>query len=359
MREYRYGPVTVEIDGALIRLSIEKDDYFVEYPVSVEHVEKRYIDILVWLLFWGHGINAQVNGIDAPDYVARGESFAPASDKVMLSYSAGADSTAAAILYPAQPVLIERTYAPAYMRRALGIAEKIGALVVRTDAEKARLRLGKTHGFNVGLGYASVLAPLAGVLGIGEITFGAVWDDVAFYYGDRLERADITGRTAKIRKLAAQGGLELSYPVAGISEVWTTHIAATGLQPYSSCHGDGDQHCLACYKCLRKEGIQGRKLSDAAFKKLTPILNKRPLKMAASTIYGLQKAGYGISQFDAIDVSFCDRYSMEHYEAYATPRCRQAVIAELAKRGIQPQTPQDSQNIDRFITAVNNLQDLK
>jgi hypothetical protein len=81
--------------------------------------------------------------------------------------------------------------------------------------------------------------------------------------------------------------------------------------------------------------------------KIMPILKKKPLKMAASTIYGIQKAGYSGFHFDRfldIDVSFCERVDVEMLNS----------TGGVLLPGHLPHTEQDKENIRTFVETINN-----
>jgi hypothetical protein len=118
--------------------------------------------------------------------------------------------------------------------------------------------------------------------------------------------------------------------------------------------------CGHCYKCFRKLGTLGQQL-DFKDKKIKEFiihyLKQRPLKMAASTVYGIQKARYNLPEFErymGVDVSFCDRYNDNLTKQYNTPESYKMMVAKFKEIGIQKQTSKDLENINKFVEFIRN-----
>ncbi|TRZ51142.1 MAG: hypothetical protein D4S01_05400, partial [Dehalococcoidia bacterium] len=67
---------------------------------------------------------------------------------------------------------------------------------------------------------------LVNILKIKNITFGGIFDDVAFWYGEpfSFNSTSNPGRTEYIRKILQMVGLDMIFLFAGVSEVLTTQI---------------------------------------------------------------------------------------------------------------------------------------
>jgi hypothetical protein len=375
MRVIRYQLnelVTVLLNGQALALKLRGKAFRAKFHCDIEDAPAERVDLMVWLSLFGMGINHREAGLDVPEFWLTGRRVQGAGGKgAVLGYSAGADSTAALALRAySTPVMLRRTYCPEYQKSQYRIALKIGAQVVGTNFELIRKEVtGKPHGFNIGIGYAGLLALCAHRFDANEITLGVVWDDLSFFYGDPFVYNSTTCRTSRIMDIMRAAGIDLSYPTAGISEALTTTIASESAFPVSSCHGSangesgevvraGKNACGACYKCLRKFGIAGERISDENAARLwAKIMLKRPIKMAASTIYGIQRGKYAQPYFDRykdIDVTFCDRYSQEYLRAFCSARTAAIVEQDLMRRGIKPQSQADAIRIARFVDVIND-----
>lgn len=341
-----------------------KVNYFsATYGVDIFNMPKDHIDLMVWILFFGYGINpnkqtANFRNFDLPPGAIP---VNPKLDKgVLLSYSGGADSTAALMLLPSKPIMILKPHNQDYMKfQDKTLAEKLGPeFIVNTDFELIRKKVfNKPEGFNIGIGYISVLIPLLHALKADTISLGVVWDDVAFSYTKELKYVpNHYGRIDFIKNVLLNYGIKLSFPTAGISEVITSNIAEKSGLNYSSCHYTDKKHCGKCYKCLRKLGFQGKKINfnDPQIKNMMyRIINKKPLKMAASTVFGFQSGKYKIEKYDQVDVSFCMRYHEDVIRKYNPPEIAEHLMKTLSDMGINPSNEDDKLAIDEFVKIVN------
>lgn len=275
------------------------------------------------------------------------------SGKTLISYSGGTDSTALLYHTGGIPVHITRSYWPEYETRQIRACNHVGAHQITTDFERVREIYTGRHGFNIGVGYASMYIPLLPLFRCSEIAFGVVFDDLAFHYGDefRFNNTFHNSGLYIIRDILHTYGIEITCPLAGYSEILTIQIAKkSGIQNYSSCHTVGDEDaCRSCYKCFRKEAIKGRPLNwddKAIRKKIMAFLKKKPLKMAASTVYAIQQANYPheiFRRYDDIDVSWCNRVN--------EPLTRQ--FSKQEKSAYPWQTEADQKSIQKFVETMN------
>ena len=318
--------------------------FLTQMGMSLQSVPKAYYDLLMFILFY----DLETIDIDS--------SFTDLSgcDQTIISYSGGVDSTAL-LSFGGIPVHITRVYQPMYEQKQIKAVEYIDAYQVHTNFEKIReLYIGK-HGFNVGVGYAALYIPLLPLFKANRISLGVVFDDLAFNFGDPFSyNTDFTHtRLYKIREKLRTKEIDIVLPLAGYSEVLTTRITNSGpYKHFSSCHTPGDeQKCLQCIKCFRKEGAMGRKIplnTATAKRKIMPFFKKYPLKMAAVTVYAIQKAGYKgkfWQRYQDIDVSFCERVNRtlteQFYDGSKLP-------------GFSWQTSEDAERIKRFVDFIND-----
>jgi hypothetical protein len=271
------------------------------------------------------------------------------------------DSTAALLLYPGiVPVYLTRSFRPEFDLSQMNAVDKAGALVVDTDFEMIYdvYRPGG-YGYNMGDGYMAVMFPLVNKLKIRNITFGGIFDDVAFWYGEPFTfNTDLKpGRYNGIRNVLSCYAIGYVHILAGVSEVLTTRFVhhSAFRDVACSCHvpGLGSNHCRECYKCFRKLGILGQQIRITDL--ILSVLKHKPLKMAASTIYGIQRAKYKnkcLKKYMDVDVSWLERYNDEQMRWYNTEQTYNEMVANLTERGIEKQTPEDIASIEKFVGFI-------
>ena len=150
----KYNSARVTISDRTVLVKYRDRVFTSVYPMSVEAMPVHHVDVMIWLLLWGHGVSPVVNGMEVPEYFAVGADHSrPNTGKSLLCYSAGADSTAAMAIYPSTGAIIRRIYDRLYNATQVAMADAMGVLVIDSDFELARMLLGKSHGFNIGCGY--------------------------------------------------------------------------------------------------------------------------------------------------------------------------------------------------------------
>ena len=367
--------VLVTINQNVLTLTVKGRPFTATYPkeFNLEGVGSKYWDLMLWMLFYGFGLQKEVTiggfltELPAVDSVFTDDK--KLGGNVLLSYSGGQDSTAVYIAMPHSiPVFIDRSFNSVYTANQKKAVKAIPeAITVKTDFEMIRTCFKDKYGFNHGMGYAAMLIPLVELLDARYLSFGAVWGDMGFWYspagltyvGDAQQT-----KILSIFKVFRAFGIEPIYPIAGLSEVWTTQLVQESRfkNLACSCHLQiKTNYCGACYKCLRRRGYLGHQLNlnDPSIRKMVShFLGKKPLKMAPLTVYGIQKAkynlpGFDLSRFDKIDVSFCDRYNDTMTRLYNDPPTYDHMIRFFRERGISPQTDRDRQSIDLFCNIIN------
>jgi hypothetical protein len=359
MRNYkikRYSGIVKEFalyvyENKLI-LQVDGFEYTAKYPWIKEDytlldVNEKLFDLMMFVLLY------KLDTIKLPEV----ESLVEDCYENVVSYSGGVDSTAALYLTGGVPIHIYRSFNENYENRQIRACDEVGALRVVTDFERVREVYGLRHGFNVGCGYASMYIPVLPILEANTIALGIVFDDLAFNYSDPFTYNQNFEKSGlfHISQVLSEYEIFITCPVAGLSEVLTVDIAdRSGIKSFSSCHTVGsDNSCLECYKCFRKEGIRGRKLdvdNPDIFKNLIRILQKKPLKMAASTIYAIQKAGYTqpiFQRYMNIDVSWCERINEP-----ITKMFNHGWILDFNNHEIQ--TENDHDKIIEFVSMIND-----
>lgn len=379
MKTYIYklkqNTVTINVTDKRIDLNVCGKNYFADYPERIEDEPQYLFDLLIWILFYGFDENHTDKWgdyeIEIPEFIAKKTpTIVPQHSKILLSYSGGVDSTAIYLaIKHLEPVLLNiyRSYEPVFNFNQQQVIQQTGCKYITTDFERIRLNYkGKAHGFNIGTGYMSMYFPLVNIYDIKYITFGTVFDDVGFWYGEPFKFNGFNknlGRNDFINHVLSLVNLQQVFLFAGISEVWTVKLAnnSTLKDTVCSCHTEEmtSKLCLHCYKCFRKLGMVGQKIpyKQVITDNIPHILTQKPLKMAASTIYGMQK-GYrdepDFQKYMDIDVSFLDRWCDAMQKRHNSPETYRLMAGIFEKLGIQKQTDEDERRIVKFVEQINN-----
>ena len=267
-----------------------------------------------------------------------------------LAFSGGVDSAAAMCLMPERTLLfyheragfesqLNHENAYQFIRH---LTEKEGrpVVTVKSNHELLRTMNGKSPGFTTDYACAVHVILLADHYGLDSIATGMPLENSYLFHGQRFRNFGESRFWKKHAPLFDRIGLSIYQPVMGCSEIINRLIVdANG-------YGDLAQSCLRakagttcgeCWKCFRKNSILGK--SYTMSNEITTFLSKQPLKMAASTIYSIQrlkergKADPILNQFEHIrplleeNVSFLDHYYApaldllpEKYKSYTAIR---------------------------------------
>lgn len=347
--------ITVSINTNTFYISTNKYTYYARYPFDITYIPKHHIDLMVWILFYGYGENKIVNSCEVPECYEQSimDKF---GDKEILCFSGGIDSTAVYLINNPVPVFLKRNYDETYFKNQINICNKIKANIVENDMELIRKEYGLAQGFNIGCGYLALLIPFVFYYNARNISFGVVFDDLAFRYSEYLEYNDFSKwhKTKNMFKILKEYGINIVYPLSGLSEIYTTKIVNNSVLKdlASPCHVSmTGNYCKECFKCFRKLGVLEQQINISD--KIYNILSKKPLKMACSTVYGIQKAKYNIERlkrYNDIDVSFLDRYNKDIMKYFCDSEKMQIKFKEL---GIEPQNENDKMLIDKFVKFIN------
>ena len=255
-----------------------------------------------------------------------------------LAFSGGIDSAAAMALMPEETVLLynersgiegklDHTNALRFFEH---IAAESGRIVHRIASNHEQLRLdqGKSVGFSTDYACAVQAILLADHFSLDSIATGMPLENSYLFHGHKFREFSDSWFWKHYAPMFESIGLPLYQPVAGCSEVVNLDIVvAAGWDGWAqSClrSTKGGQVCGACWKCFRKNTLQGTpfSLSDEIRKFLT----KEPLKQAASTLYSIQRIGPSLEGSDIKtsfphltpmlerDWSFLERYHDEALE---------------------------------------------
>jgi chondroitin synthase len=217
-----------------------------------------------------------------------------------LAFSGGVDSTAAMMLMPPETVLIynERIGLKSILdhTNALRFIDELAkhgrpVLRVQSDHEGIRLDHGKPAGFSTDLAGAVQVILLADYFDLGYLAMGMPLENAYLFHG-HTGRDFIQTRFWKFHsKIFSKAGLELYYPVAGLSEFANQRLVESEeIGRYAqSClrSNQSGEVCGQCWKCFRKNSMRGRDIRLEG--ETLSFLGKRPLKQAASTLYAIQR----------------------------------------------------------------------
>lgn len=368
--------IQVTISDCYINLHLNGQTYFATYWGYMEDVEKDLIDAMVFILFYGLGENRlakyDTRITEVPAFMDSGIALHTLKQRerygnIIVSFSAGVDSSALLTMLPRHklfPVFLDRSYDKVYTANQLRMINHMATpLTIPNDFERIRMDYGRPHGFNIGIGYAALLIPLVDKLRARHIVFGSILDDTGFYYKDELRYGFNLrwSRSRQIFDILREIGVALSFPMAGLSEIHTVRRVAESaeLSLASSCHVPCNTSCMACYKCFRKQGILGKQLdmtNPAIEKRILQILRKKPLKMASSTVYGIQKARYlhpFFERYHKLDVDFLHRVDMDLARFYNDDQILELMEREFYRMGLCAMTSYDYGCIKIFCDEIN------
>jgi hypothetical protein len=224
----------------------------------------------------------------------------PMGERASLSFSAGSDSTAAALVMPSHTLLgyhrrsFESILDHRNARRLidyLNNTREREVVQIESNHELIRTHHGKPGGFSSDFACAVHLILLADHFGLGAIGFGMPLDNTYLWKGRKFRRFEETDYYIYWTKRFADAGLDLLFPIASISEAGALMVVKKSpwLEHLNSCmRGDGKQGCGRCWKCFHKNGPLGRPF-DINAREIQTFLNKRPMPTATHALWALQK----------------------------------------------------------------------
>jgi len=216
-----------------------------------------------------------------------------------LAFSGGVDSTAAMCVMPENTVLgyhqrdFESLLDHTNAIRMIGHLREQGKEIhiIQSNHELIRTLHGNPAGFSSDYACAVHLILLADHLDIGAIAVGMPLENSYLFGGYKYRSFTNTWFWKLYAPLFKSVGLELIQPISGCSEILTMKIVQSqGLEQYSqSCLRSSipGEVCGKCWKCFRKNSLLG--LPWEMSNEIKTFLAKRPLKMAVSTLYSIQK----------------------------------------------------------------------
>ena len=218
-----------------------------------------------------------------------------------LSFSAGTDSTAAAMVMPKDTILgyhrrtldsiLDHRNAEALLSRLKNEGRFI--LDVPSNHELIRTYHYKQIGFSTDFACATHLILLSDLYDIGAIAFGMPLDNTFLWKGRKYRNFSEIEYFQYWSKRFNSVGLDLLLPIAGISEAGCIRICEkAGISEYmNSClRGDGKNGCGSCWKCFHKNGPLGRPF-DIKAREIQTFLHRSPLPTATHALWALKQLG--------------------------------------------------------------------
>lgn len=237
-----------------------------------------------------------------------------------LAFSGGVDSTAAMCLMPQRTVLFygERAGFETQLKHDNAnrfidyLQNEIGRPVIKikSNHELIRTKDGKSPGFSTDYACAVGAILCADLFELDSIGTGMPLENSYFFHGQKFREFPEGWFWKHYSPLFANVGLPIYQPVSGCSEVVNAIIVEKhGFAKYAqSClRASAGEVCGACWKCFRKNTLNGYEFIFS--NEIETFLSKRPLKMAISTLYMLQKIN-GEEVFDEIIQRFPDLNKM-------------------------------------------------
>ena len=217
-----------------------------------------------------------------------------------LAFSAGVDSTAAMCLMPDRTLLFyhERSGIETIMNHENAnrfinhLIEEEGRPVIRVKSnhEISRTIGGKSPGFTTDYACAVHVILLADHYDLDSLATGMPIENSFLFHGQKFRDFKETYFWKKHSKLFESIGLQIYQPVMGCSELVNRQIVDSfgyGEFAQSCLRAPAGKSCGACWKCFRKNTLIGKSFTMS--NEISTFLSKKPLKMAASTIYSIQK----------------------------------------------------------------------
>ena len=217
-----------------------------------------------------------------------------------LAFSAGVDSTAAMCLMPDRTLLFyhERSGIETIMNHENAnrfinhLIEEEGRPVIRVKSnhEISRTIGGKRPGFTTDYACAVHVILLADHYDLDSLATGMPLENSFLFHGQKFRDFKETYFWKKHSELFESIGLPIYQPVMGCSELVNrqiTDLFGYGELAQSCLRATAGKNCGQCWKCFRKNTLIGKSFTMS--NEISTFLGRKPLKMAASTIYSIQK----------------------------------------------------------------------
>ena len=224
----------------------------------------------------------------------------PLGKNPSLAFSAGTDSSAASLVMPDHTILgYHRRDFKSLVdhRNADRLIDHINrqrdnkVVDIASNHELIRTYHGLQIGFSSDFASGVHLILLADHYDIGALAFGTPLDNTWLAKGRRFREFSETQYFQYWSKRFHSAGIELYFPIAGISEAGAMKICEKSsiIEFMNSClRGNGLEGCGKCWKCFHKNGPLGRGF-DFNSAEIQTFINRTPLPTATHALWALQR----------------------------------------------------------------------
>ncbi len=291
------------------------------------------------------------------------EKSRPLGQQPSLAFSAGTDSTAAAIVMPEQTILgyhrrsfeslLDHRNADTMLTHMIETKKKT-VVDVPSNHEILRTFHHKQIGFSTDFASATGLVLLADHLDIGAIGFGTPLDNTWLAKGRIFRDFAATPYYEYWTQRFLDAGIELLFPIASFSEAGAMMICEKeGILPFlNSClRGNGLEGCGKCWKCFHKNGPFGRPF-DIKAQEIQSFLQRRPMPTTTHALWAIQKMNleHELPDLEHLlkqDFSWWTGYYPPAFEILQ-PRWREEIQSKIIDFLAQMDMPFAIENINHF-----------
>lgn len=244
-----------------------------------------------------------------------------------LSFSAGTDSSAAALVMPESTILgyHQRSFSSLLdHRNASRLLDYIDTNKLRTTVrinsnhELIRTHYGHEAGFSTDFACLCHLVLLADHFDFGAVATGMLLDNTWLWKGRKFRSFEQTQYYNYWVERFRSAGLTLLFPIASISEAGALSIVkqTEWVNHLNSCmRGDGMTGCGRCWKCFHKNGPLGRPF-DIKANEIQSYLNRRPMPTCTHALWALQTMDL---QDEVLDLSHLLQDDLSWWEGIYLP----------------------------------------
>lgn len=282
----------------------------------------------------------------------------PSGTKTGLSFSGGTDSTAAMCLLPEDTILYyhERTEDDQKIMdqsNQIHMVENLGKKVyrIKSNHENIRTYFDKHIGFTTDYACMVGLILMADFLNLKNVATGTMLGSTYIYKGYSYIDYVKSDKHERWKKIFNQAGLNMIMPVACCSEVLTNEVTNKSRYwklSYSCLRGELGKSCNECYKCFRKNLLNGKESHYS--REVIRNLNTEPIHQGDALIYGANKYNLNdtiLNKYKDLDMSWMERYYEKALELVPKDM-RQGIKDRLKFYNIKNMTKEDIRKMKKY-----------
>lgn len=337
------------------RLHFKKDkiDIYFDMPDGwkLKETHKTILNLAEYVISGGNIYKYKMDDIMKWDKRAPGT-------KTGLSFSGGADSTAAMLLLPKDTILyyherINDKQSIMNQANQLYMMKNMDRNVycIKSNHENIRTYFDKYIGFTTDYACMVGLILMADFLDLKNVATGTILGSTYVYKGYSYIDYFKSDKCKRWIKIFKQAGLNLIMPVACCSEVITNKIVNKSKYKdlsYSCLRGILGESCDSCYKCFRKNLLNGFESSYSV--EVIKNLRIRPLHQGDALIYGANKYNLDhviFNEYKDLDMGWMERYYEKALEL-VPEELRSEIIERLKYYGILKMTEDDINKMKKY-----------